>query len=242
METFTVRLAGHNIRIESRYPESRVFFRDYTVPDTDWEIIAQITDTELDRTVAAVPGITRTTAELTGLYRPIAEVMPTLGGFVIHGAAISFGGKGYLFTAPSGTGKSTHIKLWRRLIDGVDIINGDKPIITIEGEDVMIHGTPWSGKERWQKNVSLPLGGICLLRRGDTSSIRIADAGEFLPFLLRQTYYSSRRDAASQTMVLLDKVLTRIPVYSLACDISEDAARCSFETLTGEKYNEHKKI
>ncbi len=241
MERYTVRLAGHNVLIESRYESSRRFFSDYTVPDERWEITARVEDSELDATVAEVQGITRETAELTGLYRPIAEAMPMLGGFVFHGAAISYGGRGYIFTAPSGTGKSTHIRLWRRYLGkAVDIVNGDKPIITVDDGGAVVHGTPWAGKERWQKNRSVPLGGICLLHRGEICTAKRASADEFLPFLICQTYRSADPAVMGKTMELLDAVLKEVPVYSLHCDVSEDAVRCSFEAMCGENYDDNK--
>lgn len=241
VERYTVKLAGHRVIVESRYESSRRFFSDYIVPDGDGEILASVSDEEILRTQRDVPDITGEMAELTGLYRPIAEAMPALGGVVFHGAAISYGEGGYIFTAPSGTGKSTHIRLWRKYLGKkVDIINGDKPIITADDGGVTVHGTPWSGKERWQKNRSLPLKGICLLHRGEECRIKKAEADEFLPFLISQTYRSSEPDTMGRTMELLDRILRAVPVYSLFCDMSEDAVRCSFEGMCLENYEENK--
>ena len=241
MERFTIRLAGHNIGIESRFESSRRFFADYIVPDEDIEITAAVSDDEIDRTAASFPELSRESAELTGLYRPIAEALPSLGGFVFHGAAISFGDDGYIFTAPSGTGKTTHIRLWKKYLGkNVDIVNGDKPIITAGDDGVFVHGTPWAGKERWQKNRGVPLRGLCLLRRGDRCYADSADIDEMIPFLFSQTYLSSDSAAAGRTMELLDMMLRQVPVHSLYCDISEAAVKCSFETLCGLKYDDHK--
>ncbi len=242
MERFTIRLAGYNIGIESRFESSRRFFADYIVSDDNAIVItSSVSDEELINTVSAVPGISREAAELTGLYRPIAEALPVLGGIVFHGAAISYGDDGYIFTAPSGTGKTTHIRMWKKYLGkNVDIVNGDKPVITVSDDGVYVHGTPWSGKERWQKNRSVPLRGICLLHRGDTCHADVADADELIPFLFSQTYLSSDCNAAGRTMELLDDVLRQVPIYSLYCDISENAVKCSFETLCKLNYDEHK--
>lgn len=242
MEQINIRLAGHIIRVLYRYEKNRDFFADYiTDDDTAPEIIASVTEEEIRHTVAEVPGISPETAELTSLYRPIAEALPHLGGFVFHGAAISFGGKGYIFTAPSGTGKSTHIKLWRKhLGNKVDIINGDKPIITVSDGGVFVHGTPWAGKERWQKNCSFPLGGICLLRRSISCKAEEADTDDDLPFLLSQTYISPDADVTGKTMELLDKVIRSVKISRLYCDISEEAVRCSFEEMCSLCYDDHK--
>lgn len=241
MEKYTVKLAGHTVQIESRFEKNRGFFSDYIVPDTTPELVARVSDDDIDSAVANVPDISRETAELTELYRPIAEGMPLLGGFVFHGAAISYDGKGYIFTAPSGTGKSTHIRLWRKYLGrDVDIINGDKPIITADERGVIVHGTPWSGKERWQKNVSFPLGGICLLGRGESCSVSKVDPAEHLPFLMCQTYRSDDGEVMARTMELLDTVLGCVPVYLLHCDISEDAVRCAFGEMCGRNYDDYR--
>ncbi len=242
MEHINICLAGHIVRIFYRYEKNRDFFADYiTDSSVTPDIIASVTDEEIRSTVDVVPGISPETAELTSLYRPIAEGFPTLGGFVFHGAAISFGGKGYIFTAPSGTGKSTHIKLWRRYLGKkVDIINGDKPIITVSDGGIFVHGTPWAGKERWQKNHSFPLGGICLLHRSKDCTAGTADTDAALPFLLGQVYISPCEEVTAKTMELLDTVLRSVKIKDLYCDISEKAVRCSFEELCGQNYDDHK--
>lgn len=230
-------MAGCKVLVHYRYDRCLSYCKDYlTEEEFEPDVIASVSDEELERTVNTVEGICPELAEITALYRPIAQKMPFLNGFVIHGASISYGGKGYLFTAPSGTGKSTHIRLWRKhLGDAVDIVNGDKPIVTAK-EEILIHGTPWAGKEHWQKNRSVPLAGICMVTRGTENSIRRATADEFLPFLFRQTFLSPDAEITLRTMELLDRVLTEVPVYLLACDISEEAVKCSFEAMTGESY------
>lgn len=241
MEKFNIRLAGHIFEINTRYPENRGFFKDYIdYSGHPAEISVSVTEEDIDKVMKTVGCGSPKSAELTALYRPIAEALPSMGGFVFHGAAICFDGKGYVFTAPSGTGKSTHIKLWRHYLEKkVDIINGDKPIITVQGDEVTVHGTPWAGKELWHKNHSFPLGSICLLRRGDTCSAGMADIGENLPFLLRQIYMPYEQDKVELTMELVDRVLRTVSLTYLYCNMSKDAVKCSFEILTGKSFDEY---
>lgn len=178
---------------------------------------------------------------LTAL-RKMAEKFPYYERLLFHGAAITFRDDAYLFTAPSGTGKSTHISLWKKYLGKeVDIINGDKPVLAIEkdGDSVRttVYGTPWAGKERWQKNRSAELKGICFLRQSRENKIRALQPGECAAMLLRQVYLPEDEKAAGLTMELLDRMLTAVPVYVLECDRSEEAVRLSFETLTKEKYH-----
>lgn len=195
--------------------------------------------------------------ELSALHRAIAEAMPLYGRFVMHGAAITYGGGAYLFCAPSGVGKSTHIALWKRYLgDGVDIINGDKPFLSLEdgcaGEHIRVHGSPWAGKELWQKNRSAELRAVCLITRGEKNSIvRFGDAEslgpterfgptECLGALMRQIYLPRSAEAAQATLALTDALVRLVPVYRLRCDMSEEAVRCSFEALTGLRYQDEK--
>lgn len=137
----------------------------------------------------------------------------------------------------SGTGKSTHIRLWRRMIGSdVGIVNGDKPILQITDENVLVYGTPWAGKEKWQKNCCVPLKGICLLRRGEKNAIRKADFSSCTEEIFHQVYMPQEGDMLLKTMELLDRLLTLVPLYELSCDMTEEAVKTSFECLTGEPY------
>lgn len=88
---------------------------------------------------------------------------------VFHAALISFDGQGVAFAAPSGTGKTTHIKLWQRLYgDRVEIINGDKPLFTLRSGRFFASGMPWCGKENWGCNKTVPLKAICFIDARNT--------------------------------------------------------------------------
>lgn len=225
------------MRVTCRYESTREYCRDYLCTDDgvpDLEV--QVSDQELAHTLQAVPGIDEPWAEFTALYRPLARFLPEKNGFVIHGASIHYGGRAYLFTAPSGTGKTTHIRLWKRYLgQDVGIVNGDKPVITV-GSEVQIHGTPWAGKERWQRNLSFPLAGICLVNRGMENKVEKVSADAYLPFLLGQLFFGGEAPQVAKTMELLDATLSRVPVYRMECDMSRQAVECSFEALTGQKF------
>ena len=177
-------------------------------------------------------------AEALCLHRKIAEKIPFYGSAVFHGAAISYQGKAYLFTAPSGTGKSTHIRLWQRYLGKpVGIINGDKPILSFSDSGITVCGTPYAGKEGWQANVQLPLGGICILSQSPKNTIVPLSPSECMLPLLQQIYRPEDRAAMAKTLTFVDQ-LCRQPIYHLACSISEDAVRQSFSAMTGLSYEE----
>ena len=111
--------------------------------------------------------------ETLAALRRIADFMPEKDCFLMHGAVIAWKNQGYLFTAPSGTGKSTHLALWKKYLgDQAEVINGDKPFLKVTEDEVWGYGTPWAGKEQWQVNKKVALKGICFLGRGEKNSIQ----------------------------------------------------------------------
>ena len=126
--------------------------------------------------------------------------------------------------------------------DKVKIVNGDKPFVSMSNIDTegqpqpLIYGTPWAGKERWHRNCSEPLSGICFVQRGTVNTIQRMKPEECLKLLFNQIYIPEDEMAVAQTLELADALLKHVPLYLLTCDISEDAVRCSFEALTGLCY------
>jgi len=261
---FTIQIANKIIRIESIFPELKTFCKEYLTEDITPDFSVHLTEEDIrtEHNLSADPD-THSPQYLETLValRKIAEKMPFFQRMLMHGAAITYCGDAFLFTAPSDTGKSTHIKLWKKyLCDKVDIINGDKPILSFdhpfESEELIsdsehhpknnspesqhvtirIHGTPWSGKEHWQKNQSGELKGICLLKQSPHNSIQRIQPADFLPELMKQIYFPTDTRAAEYTLDLLNTLLTQVPLYLLNCNISEEAVACSFEALTGTKY------
>ncbi len=235
---FIVKLADICIEINSVYPELKNFLKDYLVSDTTPDFSITINENEIlaEHEATSDKQFSPTYLETLATLRKLAEILPSYNRILMHGASISYHGHAYLFTAPSGTGKSTHIRLWKKYLgDDVKIVNGDKPFISLEGEP-LIYGSPWAGKENWHRNCRMPLKGICFVQRGTENSIRKIEPFECLSLLFKQVYLPSSADAAGLTLELVDALTKKVPLYLLTCDMSEDAVRCSFEGLTGLTY------
>ena len=232
-----IKLAGIVIEIHGHYDYLKEYCRDYITEEeaeleieiTEKDILAECVDTEIEK--FGLPYL-----ETLAVLRKIADLMPEYDRFLMHGAVLAWKGDGYMFTAPSGTGKSTHVALWKKYLgDDVKIINGDKPILIVDEKEVYVCGTPWAGKEHWQTNASVPLRGICFLKRSRQNHIRKMETVEALPLLMRQVYYTGDAVMARKTMELLDVVFCKVPMYLLECDISEEAVRCSFNALRNKE-------
>ena len=235
---FIVGLADKYIEINSVYDALRNFFKDYLVTDVtpDFSVSLNQEDISAEQEVTSENQFSPTYLETLALLRKLAEILPSHNRILMHGASISYNEHAYLFTAPSGTGKSTHIRLWKKYLgDDVKIVNGDKPFISLEDEPV-IYGSPWAGKENWHRNCKMPLKGICFVQRGTTNSIRRIEASDCLSLLFKQVYLPADTLAAGLTLELVDMLIKKVPLYVLTCDMSEDAVRCSFEALTGLSY------
>ena len=242
---FTVKLADKIIYIENIHQELEDFCKDYLVAECTPDFTIQLSQEDIlyERQSTSEENFSPTYLETLALHRKIADIFPNCQRFLIHGASISYNDEAYLFTAPSGTGKSTHIRLWKRYLgDDVKIVNGDKPFISMDNNDEagnlkpLIYGTPWAGKERWQRNCSQPLKAICFIERGTTNSIRRLNPEDCIMKLFAQIYLPDDATTVAHTLELVDTLVKHIPLYALTCDMSEDAVRCSFETLTGLKY------
>lgn len=243
---FTMRVAGLYVRVHPLHAQVGALCRDYTVAEVDSsspvDLDIRITQGAIDAERAmATEGNDWSDAylETLAVLRAIANELPARRRMLVHGAALEYDGRCYLFMAPSGTGKSTHLRLWRQCLgDAARVVNGDKPFLCIpqaSQEAPLVYGTPWAGKEGWQCNTSAPLAGIVLLFRSEPGASRIhrVQAASCIDRIVRQMYVPASPMAAADSLDLFDAVLQRVPVFELACDISTGAVRVSFEALTG---------
>lgn len=150
------------------------------------------------------------------------ELLARFSGVMLHSSCVEYNGKAYLFSAPSGTGKSTHTHLWLKYIPNTRIINDDKPALRVIDSTVFAFGTPWSGKTDESIPTGVPVGGIAFLSRGENKIERVGGATVLKDFM-DQTVRPSSRELMVPMLDVVDKILTDVPVYRLSCDMSKDA-------------------
>lgn len=170
-------------------------------------------------------------AEYLGSAMYFAKALLDFDGVYLHSSAVVLDGKAYLFSAPSGTGKSTHTEKWCRLF-GATYLNDDKPVLRLIDGVWMAYGTPWSGKHDLSTPMGVPLGGIVFLRRGQENSIRKLSSQEAVPRMMSQTLWRHKKpEDLEKQLVLTDKLLRQFPLWLLTCRNDDDAAFLSKQTI-----------
>lgn len=154
-------------------------------------------------------------------------------GMMLHASAVAYEGKAYLFSGPSGVGKSTHTGLWKQCFgEKAQIINDDKPALRLLGGRWYAYGTPWSGKAGINQNKKIPLGGICFMKRGEKNSIRRLSPQEAIPLLYMQTNFTLiKKENMHRLLTSMEALVQQIPIYELENLPIPEAARLSMETM-----------
>ena len=155
------------------------------------------------------------------------------GGMMLHASAVVLNGKAYLFSAPSGTGKSTHTRLWQQIFgDKARVINDDKPALRCIDGIWYAYGTPWCGKDGINLNEKAPLAGICFLKQASANRIRRLHDAEAVQNIIRQTRWLFRYSESLDRMVsCVDSLVRNIPVFELENRPEPEAALLSYETM-----------
>lgn len=161
------------------------------------------------------------------------KALVAFGGFYLHASTVVKDGKAYLFSAPCGTGKSTHTQLWVDTFGGdTRIINDDKPALRKIDNVWYAYGTPWCGKAYINSNEKAPVAGVCFLKQAPHNKIRKMGTEEALKQVLTQTIF--RFDNVSdldKLLATLTDFLSSVPIYELENLPEADAAKLSFETM-----------
>ena len=152
------------------------------------------------------------------LHRLLSEALIDRDVLLFHASAVALDGEGYAFTAPSGTGKSTHSALWKSCFgDRLSYVNDDKPFLVFRGNQVYVAGSPWMGKHGLGGNVTVPLRGIAVLKQAVENRISKLDPVEAYTALLQQVFLPPTRERTEKVLSLLERAVTGVPCYRLEC-------------------------
>ncbi len=244
MVTFKILIAEITVEISAFYESTKNFCREYsteTFPDFKVEITENDIEFERERSLITdmqegrkANNYSSEHLEILAVYRKIAEKLPFFNAFIFHGSAVAVDGKAYVFTAKSGTGKSTHAGFYlKKFGNRAVIINDDKPIILVKENGVFACGTPWSGKHELNTNVVIPLKAICILNRGEDNKIIKIKSQMALEKLISQSYRPHSTESMQRFLELLSKLVNNTEFYNLNCNCNPEAALVSFGGMQG---------
>lgn len=204
----------------------------YRVTGTEADITVAASADDLSRLKNTSPDYAEYLATGISFYRQLVAYR----GIMLHASCIVTDGRAYLFSAPCGTGKSTHVRLWTELLgDRAYILNDDKPALRVLEGKIYVYGTPWSGKHGINRNARAEFGGIAVLRRAEQNAVRRMEPTEAFYAIMNQTLRAVAPQDAQQCLKTVEAIVSDGRIYDLACNQDISAARLSYETMTGKR-------
>lgn len=243
MKSFGISIAGLSVQVQPMFETTEVYCRNYltedepsgiiTVTEDDLLFEQQMLDIEAREEGLKLRKFTGPFLERTAIQRKIAEELLKRDTLLLHGSTIAVDGAAYLFTAACGTGKSTHTRLWREVFgDRAVMINDDKPFLRFTEDNVIAYGSPWSGKHGLDTNISAPLKGICVLRRGPENVIRSMAPEDVIGMLRHQAFLSTDPALQDKTVALVEKLVRTVPLWEMECTKDRRAAEVAHEAMS----------
>lgn len=232
------KIADIDFSINNIYPRIEKECETYSIPDKEGCNLSIFTTEEDVKAEENDVKHSKAYLEYIALCRKIAEIMPLHNGFLLHSATFDVDGAGVAFAARSGTGKTTHMLLWQRLLgDRLKIVNGDKPIVRYfddEPNTPYAYGTPWNGKEHLGCNMRTPLKHICFIERAEQNSCEKMDKNDAVNLIFNQVYMPKDPAAAANTIVLINRLISDCNLWKIKCNMDISAAETAYRTIFGE--------
>lgn len=166
---------------------------------------------------------------LTGLI--FVELALFHNRLAIHSSAIKVEEEGVLFSASSGTGKSTHTKHWISEYDA-SFINDDKPLIYKQNGEFVVSGTPWCGKELKHNNITVPVRAIVFLERGENLIINMSNKEKII-HLMKNSIRPRNEHLMEVASNIIDEVVNEIPMIRYQASITPSSAQTIYKYLFG---------
>lgn len=225
------KIADLYIGIKTRFDFTKEYINEYKVEDKEPLFTVAITDEQLEFEKNISPEeVPEPYYELTAILRAICNtILERYNGFFFHCSCFEFEGNAYIFTAKSGTGKSTHTRLWRKVFgDKVTMINDDKPIIRLLNDKFFVFGTPWNGKHSISNNIKAPIKAVFYLHQAKENKVEKCEPIDAISKILSQTILPDSKTTMNTLLDMTEKFVTDIPVFDLYCNISEDAVNTAY--------------
>lgn len=243
MEPFVMEIAGLVTQVRPLFASTREYCRAY-LTEREPELLVEVSEEDLAREqeLAEIEAVeeglrirkfTGPFLERAAIQRKIALALLDRDTLLLHGSTVAVDGEAYLFTAPCGTGKSTHTRLWREVFGSRAVmVNDDKAFARITDSGVVAYGSPWSGKHGLDTNVCLPLKGICFLRRGPENRIFPAKPEAYLRELRHQTLIPEDSPGREQALTLVNTLPRTVLLWEMECTKAPEAAMVSYQAMS----------
>lgn len=234
------KIADFNIDIECRGNLIKKVCNPYLAEfdRPDFSIIVTDEDIKKERAIQE-PGFSLAYVESVAACRKLSGLLPGKDAYILHAATFEAKGRGMAFLAKSGTGKSTHMLMWEKLLgDGFSIVNGDKPIVRLKDGIPHAYGTPWCGKEGLNQNREVILSDLCFIKRSEENKTVHLDKGQAVNALLEQIIIPKGSRNLIKVMELLDSTVKHCRVWEIHCNTDISAAETSISAIFEENNNE----
>ena len=238
---FVIQIADKRILINSIYSNAYRFCKEYLIdwdgkPDIEIEINDSVISAEMEREMHEYQVISLQSLETLAVYKLIAENMLRFDTLLMHGAVVAENNVSYMFTAPSGTGKTTHIRKWLENVDNSFVVNGDKPLVIVNKDSAFACGTPWCGKEHLSSNTIVPLKAIVLMEQAEENHIERISFAKAFPFLYQQVYQPDNEEKARKNLRLLSRMGSLVSFWYFQCNnFKDDCFQVAYNALAKDQ-------
>ena len=232
-------MAEKNIQVNNKYDYIKDYCKNYIVNNAAPDFIVQVSDDEILAEKSEEYSSTMGYLETLAVYRKICERLVDDNIILVHSSVLMVDGQAVMFLAPSGTGKSTHSRLWRQVYgERVTMINDDKPLVSVRtdnnGTHLTVYGTPWCGKHGIETNTSAPVKAIFILKRSETNYTKKLSPKEAFPYIYRQIYHPNDEMLMKKILPLMLTFAQNVDIYELGCNMEEEAAKVAYRAAFGE--------
>ena len=226
------KIAEIPILINPVTPQTERRLLPYLSDSAEFEFDASVSMEEIEEYTAksktpCLPYLAEDALVLTKISR---EVLSSYNGCFFHSSCLELDGEGYLFTALSGTGKSTHTANWRRYFgDRVTMINDDKPLIRKINGRYYVCSTPWMGKSDIGCNMISPIKAVYVLKRGKENTAAASTPAKQIRQLMEATLLPDSKENMVRLLMLFDDLFLHVKLIELYCTPGIESARVAYE-------------
>ena len=232
MINFKIKIANKVIEINAFHETTKRYCKDFLSEEKPNLVITMSEEDLKNESSNSTNGQVYVNEEISALYRKIADLLVEEDIIVFHGSSFMVNNNGFIVTARSGVGKSTHVNLLKELLkDELVYINDDKPLLKIDN-DITIFSNPWNGKERRGNNISSKIKAIIFLNRAiDNTYRKISDKQEIYIKMLSQIYLPREKSKREKALKLADRLLNNTDFYEINVNKDLESAKMTNEGI-----------